>query len=84
MPNNREALRAIFPSVPRSVLKDLKRRYRRVWRERYCQWGFRLSWQCAGTVWAMDFSQPSQPIDGVFGNLFAVPIARAAVQPLME
>jgi len=66
------ALRALFPTVPRCLLEDLLRRYRRVWRRRYLQQGFRLTWHRPGTVWAMDFVQPPYPIDGVFPYLLAV------------
>ncbi len=66
------ALRALFRDLPRCILEDLLRRYRKMWRWRYRRKGFRLTWQRAGTVWAMDFSEPSQPIDGVYPYLFAV------------
>jgi transposase InsO family protein len=67
-----EALRVLFPQLPRCVLADLLRRYRRVWRRRYRRRGFRLSWQQPGRVWAIDFSQAPQPIDGVLPYVFAV------------
>ena len=67
-----EALRALFPDVPRCVLADLLGRYRRVWRRRHRQHGWRLSWKRPGAVWAIDFSEPPYPIDGVFEQLFAV------------
>lgn len=66
------ALRALFQSIPRCMLEDLLRRYRRVWRRRYQQSGFRLTWRRAGTVWAIDFSEARHPIDGVYDYLFAV------------
>jgi transposase InsO family protein len=67
-----DALRALFPDVPRAVLVDLLRRYRRVWRKRYRQDGWRLIWNRPGAVLAIDFSKPREPVDGVFGQLFAV------------
>lgn len=66
------ALRALFQTVPRCILADLSWRYRQVWRRRYAQHGFELTWHFAGTVWAMDFTQPLQPIDGVFPYLLAI------------
>ncbi len=66
------ALRPLFPSVPRVILAELLGRYRRVWRRRYRQSGFRLTWHHAGAVWAIDFSQPRCPIDGVYDYLLAV------------
>ena len=65
------ALQALFHTVPRSILEDLLRRYRRVWRYRYQQTGFRLTWKRAGSMWAIDFSKPSHPIDGIYDCLFA-------------
>lgn len=67
-----EPLRALFPQVPRGILADLLRRYRRVWRSRYRLTGFRLRWHHAGTVWAMDHSEACQPIDGIYRYIFAV------------
>jgi len=66
------ALQDLFPTVPRGVLQDLLVRYRCVWRWRYAQDGFQLTWHHAGRVWAMDFTKPLQPIDGVFPYLLSV------------
>lgn len=66
------ALQALFADVPRCVLQDILVRYRRVWRRRYAQDGFQLTWHQAGRVWAMDFTQPRQPIDGVFLYLLSI------------
>ena len=67
-----EALRALFTTVPRCILDNLLRRYRRIWRWRYVQNGFRLSWLGVGSTWAMDFSKATHPIDGIYPYLFAV------------
>lgn len=67
-----EALRALFGGIPRCILENLLRRYRRVWRWRYQQKGFRLTWLQPGSTWAMDFSEPLYPIDGIYPYLFAV------------
>jgi transposase InsO family protein len=66
------ALQALYRNVPRCILEDLLSRYRCVWRERYAQHGFELTWHYAGTVWAMDFTEPLHPIDGVFPYLLAI------------
>ena len=66
------ALRALFRTIPRCILENLLRRYRRVWRWRYLQKGFRLTWHRAGSTWAMDFSEAPHPIDGIYPYLFAV------------
>ena len=65
-------LAPLFRTIPRCILENLLRRYRRVWRWRYQQKGFRLTWLRAGTVWAIDFSQAPYPIDGIYKYLFAV------------
>jgi transposase InsO family protein len=66
------SLMALFRGVARCILEDLLRRYRRVWRARYRQSGFRLVWHRAGVVWATDFSEASHSIDGVCDYLFPV------------
>jgi hypothetical protein len=66
------ALRCLFPGIRRCVLEDLLVRYRRIWRRRYMQRGFRLTWHHAGAVWAMDHSEPLQPVDGISPYLLAV------------
>ena len=66
------ALRRLFPKVRPCILADLSRRYRRVWRRRWCRKGYRLTWHVPGAMWAMDFSEPPHPIDGVHGYLFSV------------
>jgi len=67
-----EPLRALFPSVSPTILADLLRRYRQVWRRRYRLTGFRLRWHHVGSAWAMDHSEASQPVDGVYPYIFAV------------
>jgi transposase InsO family protein len=66
------ALRALFPKIPRCILENLLTRYRRVWRRRYRQRGYRLTWRRPGATWAMDHSEASQPVDGIYPYLFAV------------
>jgi len=66
------ALQALFHEVPTVILEDLLTRYRRVWRRRYQNKGFRLTWHVGGAVWAMDFSEAPYLIDGVCQYLFAV------------
>lgn len=48
------------------------RRYRRIWRYRRRLLQPTLVWTCPGTVWAVDFSEPPQPIEGQYGHLLAV------------
>jgi len=65
-------LRTCFPSMPRVELEDLLKRYRRVWRKRHQYAPHCLHWQRPGAVWAMDFSEPPRPIDGLYPYLLAV------------
>jgi transposase InsO family protein len=61
-----------FPTMSRAELEDLVMRYRRVWRHRHQHAPHCLEWTVPGTVWAMDFSDAVQPIDGMYPYLLAV------------
>ena len=61
-----------FPDVARAELTDILKRYRRVWRKRHQQPLHILHWQLPGSVWAADFTQAPQPIDGLYPYLLAV------------
>jgi hypothetical protein len=65
-------LRDAFPRFSRAELDDLLHRYRRVWRERHRRPLYVLDWTTPGTVWAMDFTEAPNDIDGLGGILFAV------------
>jgi transposase InsO family protein len=65
-------LRDCFPSMSRSELADLLRRYRRVWRMRNKVPLRVLHWLVPGRVWAIDFSGPLPAIDGRYSYLLAV------------
>jgi transposase InsO family protein len=65
-------LRACFPHLPPAELADLLKRYRRVWRQRYHECLHVLRWPLPGAVWAMDFAEAPQPIDGLYRYLLAV------------
>jgi transposase InsO family protein len=65
-------LRESFPNMPRAELEDLLRRYRRVCRRRYQHAPRVLQWTTPGSVWAMDFSETPELIDGNYRYLFAV------------
>lgn len=65
-------LRDCFPFMPRAEVEDLVKRYRRVWRHRHQHAPYQLEWTVPGTVWAMDFSEAVQPIDGLYPYLLAV------------
>jgi transposase InsO family protein len=65
-------LQACFPAMPRAELEDLLKRYRRVWQKRHYEALHVLRWQTPGTVWAMDFTEAPNPIDGLYRYLLAV------------
>jgi transposase InsO family protein len=58
--------------MARREIQDLLRRYRRIWRRRRSRLMRTLRWTKPGTVWAVDFSEPPQPIEGTFTRLLAV------------
>ena len=65
-------LRDCFPAMPRAELDDLVKRYREVWRKRHLHAPHILHWPVPGVVWAMDFSEAPQLIDGLYPYLLAV------------
>ena len=65
-------LRECFTTMPRAELHNLLLRYRRVWQKRYQQAARVLGWTTPGVVWAIDFSEAPQAIDGVYPYLLAV------------
>jgi hypothetical protein len=65
-------LRHYYPEAPRCVWTDLVREYRRAYQATHRDAAETLHWHHAGTVWAMDHSEPSRPIDGWYSQIFAV------------
>lgn len=63
---------ATFPEMPRSEVRDILRRYRRVWKRRQREQTYSLQWTVPGSVWAIDFAEPPLPIDGLYSSLVAV------------
>jgi transposase InsO family protein len=60
------------PGLARREAEDLLRRYRRAYRRRRQRRMRTLSWSRAGAVWAIDFAEPPQAIDGRYPRLLAV------------
>jgi hypothetical protein len=58
--------------MARREVQDLLRRYRRAWRRRRRLLTRRLDWTSPGSVWAIDFAEPPQPIEGSYTRLLAV------------
>ena len=65
-------LRECFPAMRRAELANLLRRYRRVWRQRNREPLRVLHWSVPGRVWAIDFTETPNRIDGRFGYHLAV------------
>jgi transposase InsO family protein len=66
------ALQAAFPHLRRTDLSEILRRYRRVARRRHERHQSRLLWQRAGAVWAADFKERREPIEGRYAWILAV------------
>jgi len=66
------SLQGCFTDLPRAELRDLLRRYRRVWRRRHHQALHVLHWLRPGSVWAIDFAEPPLPLEPGLADLLAV------------
>jgi hypothetical protein len=66
------AVRAAFPKLRRDDLKDLLQRFRRVERRKAQRRQSRLEWRRPGAVWAADFKECREPIEGRYGSIFSV------------
>jgi len=66
------SLQAVFPTMPRSELDDMLRRFRRVWQYQNQRLIHRLHWHRSGTVWAADHLQPDRPVDGKYPYVLSV------------
>jgi transposase InsO family protein len=65
-------LEALFPDVAHRELEDLKRRWDRAWARGNMVTVHTLRWTEAGSVWAMDYTTPPRPVDGVFPYVLSV------------
>jgi hypothetical protein len=65
-------LHAACPGLARGELQDIQRRFRRLWRHDHRRLIRVLHWQRAGTVWAMDHTEPPQPVEGRWPHMLAV------------
>jgi transposase InsO family protein len=65
-------LRGEFPALGRAELQDLLLGYRHLWLAQHPRELCTLHWHVPGTVWAMDFTEARQPIEGRFPYVFAV------------
>jgi hypothetical protein len=65
-------LQGEFAGLPAAELRDLLRVYRRLWVSQHPRHSNVLQWHQVGTVWSMDFTTASQPIDGLYPYVLAV------------
>jgi transposase InsO family protein len=65
-------LQALCPGMARGEVADLLRRYRRLWRRKGRVLARTLHWARAGAVWAIDFAEPPQPVEGCYARMLAV------------
>ena len=65
-------LRAAFRDVCRFDLQHMLQRYRRLQRQKARWHQSRLEWRQTGTVWAADFKERREPIEGRYGWILAV------------
>ncbi len=66
------AVRAAFPALCRQELAQLLKRYRQVLRRRAQRRQSRLEWRRAGAVWAADFKERREPLEGRYGWLLSI------------
>jgi len=65
-------LQALFPNAARRELEDLARRYRDAHLKRTSMLVHVLRWRRAGSVWAMDYTEPPTPVDGRYVKILVV------------
>ena len=75
-------LREMFPDRPRAELEDLLKRYRRLHARKHKVCLHLLRWHSPGAIWAMDFTQPPQPVDDLYPYVFLVRALASGVQLL--
>jgi transposase InsO family protein len=66
------AVRAAFPAMRRDDLRDLVSRYRRVQRRKAQRHRSRLEWRRPGAVWAADFKERREPMEGRYGWILSI------------
>jgi hypothetical protein len=65
-------LEVFFPLMARRELRDLLRRYRYLWRKHSRLKLHQLTWHRPGSVWAIDYTDPPAPIDGIYSSILVV------------
>jgi transposase InsO family protein len=65
-------LHRLFPEVGKRELEELVRRYRHAHRRERRILLYALRWRRPGSVWAMDFTEPPKPVEGLYDQIFCV------------
>jgi transposase InsO family protein len=76
------ALRDLFPEVPRGTLERTLQRARNIFRRRGHWVIHTLRWTKPGSVWAMDFTKPPAPVDGIYNWVLLVRDLASGMQML--
>jgi hypothetical protein len=66
------SLEVFFPLMSRRELRRLLRRYRAIWRKQNRLQLHELTWHRTGSVWAIDYTDPPAPIDGLYCSILVV------------
>jgi transposase InsO family protein len=66
------ALQVSCPETPRSILAYLQANYRRQFQQDHRLVVESLRWNRSGAVWAIDHTQPPEPVDGCFDQILAI------------
>ncbi|MGD9635973.1 MAG: transposase family protein, partial [Pirellulales bacterium] len=66
------AVRAAFPVLRRAELASVLRRFKRVMRRRAERFQSRLEWRRPGAVWAADFKERREPLEGRYGWILSI------------
>ncbi len=82
------ALQVAFLQLRRADLKSVLRRFKRVMKRRAERHQSRLEWRRPGAVWAADFKERREPLEGRYGWILAVKDlgsgCQLAWEPLVE
>ena len=65
-------LQEFFPGVARRELEDLQHRYREAHLKKNRVLVHALRWRRVGAVWAMDYTEPPWPVDGIYRSILVV------------
>jgi transposase InsO family protein len=66
------AVRAAFPQLCRAELNEIMHRFRRIQQRKAQRQRSRLEWLQPGTVWAADFQERREPIEGRYGWILSI------------